>query len=223
VSSFFDHFWTREHGMTNMLILICISNFLILPVFGQFNTMRIALNVFWMLFLLAGIFTMTDRTKLRNFLIIVPACYVVLRVILFFHFNPMLVWADFIVGVCTLLLLTSLVFIRVFEVGPVSVHRILGSIVVYLLVGNLFAVAYEFMYTYLPGAFNVDLVTTHDHLIHSNFLYFSYTTLTTTGYGDILPVHPFTRNLVVIEQIVGVLYPVILIGRLVSMKVDSPS
>jgi hypothetical protein len=52
------------------------------------------------------------------------------------------------------------------------------------------------------------------------FLYFSYTTLTTTGYGDFLPVSPLVRTLAIIEQLIGVLYPVILIGRLVSLKVD---
>jgi hypothetical protein len=51
----------------------------------------------------------------------------------------------------------------------------------------------------------------------SMFLYFSFTTLTTTGYGEILPAHTITRTLVIIEQLIGVLYPVVLIGRLVSL------
>ena len=47
-------------------------------------------------------------------------------------------------------------------------------------------------------------------------MYFSYITITTTGFGEIVPLHPFARALVQVEALVGVLYPVILIGRLVS-------
>jgi hypothetical protein len=54
------------------------------------------------------------------------------------------------------------------------------------------------------------------------FLYFSFTTLTTTGYGEILPVHAVARTLVIIEQLIGVLYPVVLIGRLVSLVTGKP-
>jgi hypothetical protein len=47
-------------------------------------------------------------------------------------------------------------------------------------------------------------------------MYFSYITLTTTGYGEVLPLHPFARSMVQLEALTGVLYPVVLIGRLVS-------
>ena len=51
----------------------------------------------------------------------------------------------------------------------------------------------------------------------STFLYFSFTSLTTTGFGDILPVSTVARTVLIIEQLIGVLYPVVLIGRLVSL------
>ena len=47
-------------------------------------------------------------------------------------------------------------------------------------------------------------------------MYFSYITITTTGFGEIVPLHPLARSLVQLEAFIGVLYPVILIGRLVS-------
>jgi hypothetical protein len=54
-------------------------------------------------------------------------------------------------------------------------------------------------------------------------MYFSYITITTTGFGEIVPLHPIARSLVQLEAIIGVLYPVILIGRLVSdINTDSP-
>jgi hypothetical protein len=222
VSSFFDHFWTREHGLTNMLIMISVVNFVIVPLFGQLPFVRVLINVFWMLFLLAGIITMTRNERWRYVLVVIPAAYVVLRVLLFFGTWKPLVNTDIILAVCTFMILISLVFTRVFEAGPVTVHKIFGSIVVYLLIGNLFSIVFDFMYLELPGAFNINLTDTDNYSLHSVFLYFSYTTLTTTGFGDILPVHPLARTLVSVEQIIGVLYPVILIGRLVSLKAENP-
>jgi Ion channel len=55
----------------------------------------------------------------------------------------------------------------------------------------------------------------------SNLIYFSVATLTTIGYGDIVPVHPFVRSLCNLVAIVGQLYPATLLARLVSLEVAS--
>ena len=55
----------------------------------------------------------------------------------------------------------------------------------------------------------------------SNLIYFSFVTLTSTGYGDILPVHPIARSLCNVETIVGQLYPATLLARLVSLQLES--
>ncbi|KIC93810.1 potassium channel family protein, partial [Flavihumibacter solisilvae] len=55
------------------------------------------------------------------------------------------------------------------------------------------------------------------------FLYFSFITLTTTGYGDITPVHPIARSLANLDALIGQLYPAILIARLLSMEFESSS
>ncbi len=68
----------------------------------------------------------------------------------------------------------------------------------------------------------IPAVYTETGVPNSVFLYFSFTTLTTTGYGEILPVHAIARTLVIIEQLIGVLYPVVLIGRLVSLVAGKP-
>jgi len=54
-----------------------------------------------------------------------------------------------------------------------------------------------------------------------DFIYFSFVTLTTVGYGDVTPVHPVARSLAVAEALTGQLYPAILIGRLVTLATGS--
>ena len=53
------------------------------------------------------------------------------------------------------------------------------------------------------------------------FFYFSFVTLTTVGYGDVLPVHPVARSLAMLEAVTGSLYLAILVARLVSLSVSS--
>src|SRR5260221_5186339 len=54
----------------------------------------------------------------------------------------------------------------------------------------------------------------------SNLIYFSFVTLTTTGYGDIFPVHPIARSLCNVEAIFGQLFPATLLARLVTLEIE---
>ena len=67
-----------------------------------------------------------------------------------------------------------------------------------------------------PGAFSESLSAADGARA---FLYFSFVTLTTVGYGDILPVHPAARSLAMLEAVTGPLYLAILVARLVSASV----
>jgi hypothetical protein len=72
-----------------------------------------------------------------------------------------------------------------------------------------------------PGAFT--LAQPYGNLQYSQvepFLYFSVSTLTTVGFGDITAVHPIARSLVMMESIIGILYPPVLIGVLVSLHIE---
>jgi hypothetical protein len=53
-----------------------------------------------------------------------------------------------------------------------------------------------------------------------NLIYFSFVTLTSVGYGDIVPVHPFARGLANVEAIIGQLYPATLLARLVTLELE---
>jgi voltage-gated potassium channel Kch len=73
----------------------------------------------------------------------------------------------------------------------------------------------------VPNAFN-GLAPLRDNLaVASNLIYFSFVTLTTVGYGDIIPVHPFARALTNIEAVIGQLYPATLLARLVTLEIES--
>jgi len=104
----------------------------------------------------------------------------------------------------------------VFEPGRITYHRVVGAILLYVTIGLVFVALYTLVGAISPDAFNGLSVAARVSL-PSDLVYFSFTTLTTLGYGDIVPVHPVARSLSNIEAIVGQLYPATLLARLVSL------
>ena len=109
------------------------------------------------------------------------------------------------------------ILVKTFKPGDITFQRIEGSIVVYLLMGLIFAYVFHAVYLF-AGASSFNNINEADL---KEFLYYSFTTLTTMGYGDITPVHPLARSLANLEALIGQLYPAILIARLVSMEFES--
>ena len=111
--------------------------------------------------------------------------------------------------------ITGAVGQAVFRTQRVSRHQLAGAVVVYLNLSLLFMGAYILLNDAVPGAFTT---STKDLLRPGELLYFSLTTLTSTGYGDIVPVHPLARSLANLEAVIGQLFLAILLARLVSLS-----
>src|SRR6187402_3028877 len=213
---FLNHLWDKESGLSGMFVLLFIMHFVLIPVFGSYSSFMVIINVFWMLFLIAGIFSLSKSKKQTVIFTVIPFFFVLFAWISVFRQTPFIHLGEIIFTIATFVLLIVLVLKKVFEPGPITEYRVIGSIVVYMILANLWSVIYQFIYEHIPGAFQITLPPFESNTLQANFLYFSYITITTTGYGDIFPLHPFARAMVQIEAIIGVLYPVILIGRLVS-------
>jgi hypothetical protein len=135
--------------------------------------------------------------------------------------NPYLRTFSSILSIITLLLYIRIVLLVMFRNGPVSWSRIQGGICAYLLIGVAWASAFDLVEQMHHGAFHFVSEPTNSDQLFSKLIYFSFATLTTVGFGDVLPVDPFARSLAIAEAIVGQLFPAILIGALVAMAMQS--
>ena len=97
------------------------------------------------------------------------------------------------------LTLSAVVAGAVFAPGKGTTHRIIGAVLLYLIIGQIFAALIGLVTLLQPNA------VTNLEPLNNNFagslIYFSLVTLTTTGYGDIVPLHPYVRSLVNIEAV----------------------
>jgi hypothetical protein len=106
----------------------------------------------------------------------------------------------------------------VYAPGRITLQRLQGAIVVYLNLAVIFAAAYGLIWELIPDAFANIAAPTGDQKEVATMLYFSLTTLTTTGYGDVVPIDPFARSLANLESVIGPLFLAITVARLVSME-----
>jgi len=116
------------------------------------------------------------------------------------------------------ILMFALIFLRqVFRRGRVTVGRVEAAVTVYLLLGIAWANAYILVNHAIPGSFSSasgTLASVND------WMYLSFVTLTTVGFGDVVPVHRVARSLVVSEALTGQLYLAVLLARLVAMEIE---
>lgn len=125
--------------------------------------------------------------------------------------------ALFLIYVCGLILR------MVLSARTVDLEVILAALCVYLLLALIWAIVYHLIEIYQPGAFSIPVALLEgkanpDQAISAALHYFSFVTITTLGYGDVTPVAPLARSMAMLEAVVGQIYLVTLIARLVSME-----
>jgi len=213
-------FWTEERSLTVLLVLLLIHFFVLTP--GKFlgHAFQMVAALFLSFALLAGILALQQR-MLRRLGIALVTVTTAFRAAAVFGSTPWLLVGDTIFTLLSLLALILIVFHQVSRDGPVSGHRVRGSIALYLLIAILFAFLYGLTEALVPGAFAMSENPDGAAARGETFYYFSIVTLTTVGFGDITAVHPFVRSLVMLEALIGQLYPAILIARLVTLQLET--
>jgi voltage-gated potassium channel Kch len=119
-----------------------------------------------------------------------------------------------------LIYIIALVVNQIFAEGTITVNKIAGGVAVYILLGHLWSSFYLTIYIIHPSSFQYG-----GELIQSNeavkqLSYFSFVTLTTIGYGDIIAVSSVARIVAILEGLLGQLFPAIFIAKLVSLQIE---
>jgi hypothetical protein len=118
-------------------------------------------------------------------------------------------------------LICSYVIARaLFAPGPITLHRVIGAVVLYLNLALVFATTYRRLYDIVPGALQGVEFGKDEIQMFSSLVYFSLVTLTSTGYGDVVPIHPVARSLANFEATIGQIYPATLIAALVTQHLE---
>jgi hypothetical protein len=109
---------------------------------------------------------------------------------------------------------------QVLLVGDIDSNKIIGSLSLYILLGLVWAVIYLLLLTIDPTAFS-GVEAANWQQSFSRVAYYSFVTLTTLGYGDILPTNHIAEFFVYLEAIIGVFYMAIIVSSLISLRLSA--
>jgi hypothetical protein len=216
-------FWSEESSLTGLLIFTLAYLFVICAL-GDFNLGAAAGRLLFSFIIVIGVMTTFRRRWLSFLVILIALAGLGLGWLDYLHQVWSLTLLNAVLGLIILALLLATLMVQVFRGGRVTAHRIRGAIVVYLLLGGLWSFLYFIVALTIPRAFHwpEGLAAGNLQAVQQALTYFSFVTLTTTGFGDITPALPLTRTLAMFEALTGQLYLVITLARLVSLAVVSP-
>jgi hypothetical protein len=210
-----------DQGLSYFFGLLVALLFVIYPLVEYSSRGKTVVDIFFSLLLIRGAFTIRKGRILRSLILTIVAITFVVYWSKRFVPGLPLNRAEAALSMICLGLFITVILIHVFQPGPMTLHRVMGVVSVYLLLGLLWAFAYHLVQYAIPEAFHFNFPPLGDETMMARLVYFSFETLTTVGFGDITAVHPFARALVVSEALVGQLFPVLLIGGLLSMALQS--
>jgi len=214
ITTNFEH---RGHRvlLMNLLLLIVVS-----PFIQHYRGVRWLLAVFVTLVLLAAVRTVASQARQYYIALVLGALALVSQFgILIMHWGwfetvRYITMMSFLFWVCGLLLGDIIL-----RSQNVTLELIFGAINIYLMVGLAFAFMFGLIEHLQPGSFAglAEKMNAPDSIL--NFIYFSFITLTTLGYGDITPLTPYATTASFTEAVFGQLYLAILVARLVGLYI----
>jgi hypothetical protein len=206
-----------DHLLTLIAALFVIEIFVFAPLqaVGVFVFQGFAIAA--LLAIIAAMLVISDSPEALAVMSVCFAANLVVFLIRLFYSWPYNLYVLAAAWLAITITLGAVVAVAVFRRGRVTYHRIIGAILLYLLIAVGFATLFTFVGLLLPDAFKGITFDDNPALGNSVF-YLSFVTLTSTGYGDVVPLHPIARSLCNLESVIGQLYPATLLARLVTLE-----
>lgn len=199
--------------LISILLLLLIS-----PILKGFVHIKILLDIF---FSMVFIFAVNAISQNKRNLIIsaILACPMLLSTWAghFVEIPGLNITGNFF-GITFFIYMIITILAHIFHQDRINREVIFAAVVVYLLMGVLWAFVYGAVEHIQPNSFSVSVEPVGDQ--RYLFLYYSFVTLTTLGYGDISPITPVASSMAILEAIIGQLYLVVQIAWLVGLRVS---
>jgi voltage-gated potassium channel Kch len=214
----------RQEGRYLFLLVSLLLLFFFYPFFDRIIIGQQVLGVIFLGILLAGLQSLSGRGK---------PFYAALALALLGYgaFLAGGVAESLVLQVITVLcfglffgLMTVTIVGNIWRVRAVTLDTIFGSVCAYLVLGMTWTMGCILIVIFVPGSYAVGgqpLVFggPGEKEVYADFIYYSFVTLTTLGYGDMVPLSPPARSMAALEAVVGQMFIAVLVARLVGMQI----
>ena len=195
------------------LFFSIILLFLLRPLLVDITALQIITNIFiWFILISCG-WAVHDKKKHRMIFLGIIVMAILTDIVDVFLPDTAIPLLPKIVGVIVFSYVVAVIFLYLIRQEEATADMIMAAASEYMLIGIMFSYIYFLLEAVHPGSFNLQGAQGD----RSVFLYFSFVTLTTAGYGDILPVSVQARSFAIIEQVTGQLFVAVAVARLVGL------
>jgi hypothetical protein len=218
---FLEGSWTSDKGMSLFLVILIVVIFVVFPLAGMGVLERFLVDIGFSALLISGALANRQNRVLTGMVIVLTIAVVTIHWISLYVSGKQhpLLDASFVMGLFGCFVVIMLM--EVFRPGAITLHRVQGAVAGYLSFGITWGYAYYMTNLLSPGAVRFATPPTTTDVPVARYIYFSFMTLTTVGYGDVLPVHPLARTLAVSEALIGQLYPAVLIAGVLGLALQA--
>ena len=207
----------EEHFQISLLFLLVFAIFII-PNFSE-SLHDISYFFVYILILINSVFCLrSNRKRMFVYVSIALLSMLISRV---FNMQILKIISSFVIAVFFSIVVGK-ILIQIARSKLVDEGVIMESISAYLLLGILYSLISEVILFYFSGSIvfpDTDILSTAD------FIYFTFVTMTTLGYGDVLPTLPIARSFAILVSISGQIYLTViiamLVGKYISQKQES--
>ena len=197
-----------NHYLLASILLV----FLIGPVAFDYGLLSIVnLEILFLVILIFSIFLHRHDSKL--FKVTVVSLIIILINILFFDNNQSV--SQYFLKILIVSITIVELFREILKTKIIDSHIISSAISIYVLVGIFWYLLFMFLLMIDPDSF--DIRNFNPEMVSIDMIYFSFTTLTTLGYGDITPVSYTAKMWSITEAMMGVMFLAVMISRVVSL------
>ncbi len=173
---------------------------------------NLATNIFLWFIIIACVWAVQEKRRQQGFAMVMAAAAVATGLLDIVVPNAVTSWTSKITIVLFLGYAVVAILFYLARQEEVTADMIMAGASEYMLIGVLWAFFYILIETVYPGSFSFP-----GEKNRSGFIYYSFVTLTTTGYGDLLPVSDQARSLAILEAVTGQLFIAITVARLVGL------
>jgi voltage-gated potassium channel Kch len=201
----------RRHRFATLLFLLMVT-LAVAPIFAAVTGIDLWEFLFGLI-LLAAIASAADVPWIRT-LVLLGLGFFAVRLVQILVGAAALTPLSQVLWISTALLATVVTMRHALRAGQVDSERICAALDAYLLLGLIFGVGYRLIAETWPGSFTMAVEVP---LSLGRAVYFSFVTLATLGYGDIVPASDAAAGVTIVEAMIGQFYLVVLVARLVSL------
>lgn len=215
----FQRYWLADVSFATLLLMLIGAVFVLPIVMANSDQGVLLFNILLLSVFLTGAFS-TPNKWLIFLSISLFTVHLVLRIIRFGD-NPYSYYVlENAIAIANTLLFIIINLRLLFRDQSINTYRIIGAINVYLLFALMGALVLEVIHATTGSSIEGNVELQGNDIDYIHYIYFSLSSITTVGFGDIYPVNVFAKMLATFLSVIGILFPAVIIARLVGLAAN---